>query len=94
MEVKQIDNGKKGTFYIKIDGERLAEMTYSHSKPNELIIDHTEVSDSLKGQGVGYKLIEAAVEYMRTNSLKAVPLCTFAAAVFKKRHDAYADVLA
>ncbi|WP_308993592.1 GNAT family N-acetyltransferase [Mariniflexile litorale] len=94
MEVKHNDNGKKGMFYVEIDGKREAEMTYSHANPDKIIIDHTEVSEVLKGQGVGYKLVDAAVEYLRVNNLKVIPLCTFAHAVFKKKHDEYADVLA
>ena len=94
MEIKQIDNEKKGAFYIEIDSIKVAEMTYSHAKPNKIIIDHTEVSETLKGQGVGYKLIDAAVVYLRLNSLKVIPLCPFANAVFKKKNDQYNDVLA
>jgi hypothetical protein len=93
MEIKQIDNGKKGAFYIEIDNIKVAEMTYSHADPDKIIIDHTEVSETLKGQGVGYKLVEAAVDYLRANNLKAIPLCPFANAVFKKKHHEYADVL-
>lgn len=94
MEVKQFDNGKKGSFYIEIDNNKVAEMTYSHAEPNKIIIDHTEVSDTLKGQGVGYKLVDAAVEYMRANNLKVIPLCPFANAVFKKKSQEFFDVLA
>ena len=94
MEVKHIDNGTKGAFYIEIDAVKVAEMTYSHAKPNKIIIDHTEVSETLKGQGVGYKLIEASVAYMIANGLKVIPLCPFANAVIKKKHDEYADVIA
>jgi len=93
MEIQQRDNGSKGAFFVEIDGEQLAEMTYTYAGPNKIIIDHTEVSDKLKGQGVGYKLVEASVEFMRANNLKAMPLCPFANAVFKKKADTYADVL-
>ncbi|MBP0902544.1 GNAT family N-acetyltransferase [Mariniflexile gromovii] len=93
MEIKQADNGKKGAFYIEIDDVKVAEMTYSNAAPNKIIIDHTEVSDSLKGQGVGYKLVDATVAYLRANNLKVIPLCPFANAVFKKKHEQYADVL-
>lgn len=93
MEVKQTDSRQKGAFYIELDGEKVAEMTYSHAKPNTIIIDHTEVDESLKGQGVGYKLVEAAVNYMRLKNLKVIPLCPFANAVFKKNQNEYADVL-
>lgn len=93
MDIKHTDNGKKGSFYVEIDGQQQALMTYTHAGSQKIIIDHTEVSDALKGQGVGYKLVEASVQYLRANHLKVVPLCPFAAAVFKKKHDEYADVL-
>jgi len=93
MVIQHFDSGKKGSFYIEIDNIKVAEMTYTHAKPNKIIIDHTEVSDTLKGQGVGYKLIDASVEYMRSNNLKVIPLCPFANAVFKKKAQQYSDVL-
>lgn len=93
MEVRQKDDGKKGAFYVELDGSQEALMTYTHAGPHKIIIDHTEVSDALKGQGVGYKLVEASVNYLRENGLKVIPLCPFAAAVFKKKHDEYGDVL-
>ncbi|MFD1161920.1 GNAT family N-acetyltransferase [Hwangdonia seohaensis] len=93
MEIKQFDDGKKGKFYIEIEGSQEAEMTYTYAGKEKIIIDHTEVSEKLKGKGVGYKLVEAVVDFMRANNIKAIPLCPFAAAVFKKKHDAYKDVL-
>ena len=60
--------------------------------PDKMIIEHTEVSDELKGQNVGYQLVHTAVEYARTHNIKIVPLCPFANAVFKKKPE-YADVL-
>lgn len=94
MEIKQEDNGKKGKFYVEIDGKQEAEMIYSYAGQGKIIIEHTEVSEKLKGQGVGYKLLVEVVAYMRENNLKAIPLCPFANAVFKKRSKDYIDVLA
>ncbi len=93
MEIKQTNTGEKGTFFITINNVKMAEMTYTHAGSDKIIIDHTEVNEALKGQGVGYKLVDAAVAYLRANHLKVIPLCPFANAVFKKKHDAYADVL-
>lgn len=92
MEIKHEDNGKKGKFYIDIEGKQEAEMTYTYAGNDKMIIDHTEVSEKLKGQGIGYKLVDAAVDFMRTNHIKAIPLCPFANAVFKKKTE-YSDRL-
>ncbi len=94
MEIKHKDDGKKGAFYIEGNGENLALMTYTHPGPNKIIIDHTEISDQLQGQGIGYKLVDASVQYMRANNLKAIPLCPFVNAVFKKKGEEFADVRA
>ena len=84
--------GNKGLFFVENEGNILAEMVYSMSSPDKMIIEHTEVSDELKGQNVGYQLVRTAVEYARKQNIKIVPLCPFANAVFKKKPE-YADVL-
>lgn len=93
MEIKQVDDGKKGKFFIEIEGTLEAEMTYTYAGKENIIFDHTKVNEKLKGQGVGYKLVDAAVGFMRANNIKAIPLCPFVAAVFKKKHEVYKDVL-
>ncbi|WP_341216154.1 GNAT family N-acetyltransferase [uncultured Wocania sp.] len=93
MDIKQFDDGKKGKFYIEIDGILEAKMIYTYAGKDKIIIDHTEVGDKLRGQSVGYKLVKAAVDFSRINNIKVIPLCPFAAAVFKKKHDDYKDVL-
>ncbi len=84
MEIKQIDHVSKGGFVIEDGNELLAEMTYSKARENMIIIDHTEVSDKLRGQGAGKLLVMRAVEYARENKIKILPLCSFAKSVFDK----------
>ena len=48
-----------GVFFIEKDGERLARMTY-RQQDDTVTIQHTEVSDALRGQGAGKRLLEAA----------------------------------
>jgi len=92
MNIERIEHGSKGAFIIKRDNERLAEMTYSKAGDNLIIIDHTEVSDALRGKGVGIKLVTAAVEYARKNQIKILPLCPFAKSVFDKTPE-FNDIL-
>jgi predicted GNAT family acetyltransferase len=84
--------GAKGLFFVENDGNILAEMVYTMPSPDKMIIEHTEVSDELKGQNVGYQLVHTAVGYARTHAIKIIPLCPFTNAVFKKKPE-YADVL-
>lgn len=91
MEIQREEHGSKGTFFISAQGERLAEMTYSKAGDTRLIIDHTEVSDALKGKGAGKQLVTAAVNFARQQKIKILPLCPFARAVFEKTPE-FADV--
>lgn len=58
-----------------------------------MIIDHTEVSDELRGQNVGYQLVKKAVDYAREQHIKIMPLCPFAKSVFDKKREEFKDVL-
>lgn len=84
MEIKQIEHGSKGAFVIEQGNERLAELTYSKAGDKLIIIDHTDVSDKLRGQGAGKQLVMNAVEYARASNIKIIPLCPFARSVFDK----------
>jgi uncharacterized protein len=85
-------SGHRGAFVWRQDGKRLAEMTYTVAG-SRVIIDHTTVDDSLRGQGVGAKLVRAAVDWARAEHARLMPLCPYAKSVFDKTPD-YADVLA
>lgn len=92
MEIKHDQTDSKGTFFIGEKDKPLAEMTYSKAGAETIIIDHTQVSDELKGQGAGKQLVTAAVEYARANGIKIIPLCPFARSVFEKVKE-FQDVL-
>jgi len=93
MDIQQQNNGSKGSFFIRENDVILAEMTYSMAGDALMIIDHTEVSDALRGKGAGLQLVNNAVEYAREKQLKIMPLCPFAKSVFDKKHEEFKDVL-
>lgn len=84
--------GTKGMFYLENNKAILAEMVYTMPSPDKMIIEHTEVSEELKGQNVGFQLVKTAVEFARANGIKIIPLCPFANSVFKRKLE-FADVL-
>ena len=92
MEVKQNDDGKKGTFYIEVDGAHEAEMFYVWAGLHKIIIEHTDVTDKLRGKGAGMQMVTKAVEFAREKKIKIIPLCPFANSVFQKTPE-YGDVL-
>ena len=91
-EIGYEESGSKGAWFVEVDGERLADMTFSRVGPSKVIIDHTGVDASLKGKGVGKALVFAAVEWARETSTTILPLCPFAKAMID-RHPEWQDVL-
>ncbi|MEX0844296.1 MAG: GNAT family N-acetyltransferase [Balneolaceae bacterium] len=85
MNIQHEETETKGAFFVEQDGKRLAEMTYSKAGLDKIIIDHTEVSDELRGKGVGVRLVKKAVERARENNLTILPLCPFTKSVFERK---------
>nr|WP_326080770.1 GNAT family N-acetyltransferase [Paenibacillus graminis] len=90
--MESIEQGE-GRFYMAGDGKDLAEITYrTDEATGNWVIDHTFVSEDLRGQGAGEKLVRAVVDKARAEQVKIVPQCPYAAHQFKK-HEEYGDVL-
>lgn len=92
MQIELEDRGTKGRYFLRAPGGEIAEMTFTKVGERQLIIDHTEVPDAFRGQGVGVRLVERAIADARAAGKKIIPLCPFAAAQFR-RHPEWRDVL-
>ncbi len=87
IEIRHEEHGDVGTFYVETEGGRLAELRYSRTSPQTIVIEHTEVSDALRGRGVGRRLVDAAVAWARRSGTKFVPECAYAKTVFERYPD-------
>lgn len=76
--------GHRGAFYLERGGVRLATMTLSRASEQHWLIDHTDVDDTLRGQGAGRQLLDAVVAWARQGSIKLTPVCPFAKAQFER----------
>ncbi|MDX1671547.1 MAG: GNAT family N-acetyltransferase [Balneolaceae bacterium] len=92
MEIQHRSGETKGSFFVEEEGSKLAEMTYSKLGSRSIIIDHTEVSDDLRGKNVGKQLVHRGIEFARENALTVIPLCPFAKSVIE-RDPSLQDVL-
>lgn len=84
MEIIHKEFENKGAFIVQSEEKKAGEMTYSKAGEKLIIIDHTEVDSAFGGQGVGKKMVLAAVDFARENQIKILPLCPFAKAAFDK----------
>ncbi|MGB4407837.1 MAG: GNAT family N-acetyltransferase [Sphaerochaeta sp.] len=90
LSCKKKENG----FYVGDDPHNpLAEITYHLRDQRTILIDHTYVSDILRGQGVGGSLVRKVAELARMENKKIIPLCPYAKRVMIQNPD-YLDVLA
>ncbi|WP_151958921.1 GNAT family N-acetyltransferase [Acinetobacter junii] len=92
MNIKQSDNTKHGTFEIFDADVKAGEMAYTWAGDSMLIIDHTDVEDQFRGQGIGRQLLDALVAFAREREIKVIPLCPFSKSVFDKDQSIH-DVL-
>ena len=56
----------------------IAEVTFYEIEDGVYNIDHTFVDDSLRGQGIGSKLVEEAVDLIKSKGCEVQATCPFA----------------
>lgn len=91
MEIRT-ENHKSGGRYVAGEAPNEAEMTFSRASDHLIIIDHTDVPDRYRGQGVGAQLAAHAVEAARQGGWKIIALCPFFKAQVA-RHPEWSDVI-
>lgn len=80
------------SFVYEKDGEVLANIDWV-LRDNIMDMNHTYVSQVLRGQGVAKKLLDRAAEYARENNYKMNPICSYVVSSFEKSAE-YDDIKA
>ena len=81
----------QGKFDLVSGGKTQGYLDYSMSDAQTVCIDYVEVAPALRGQEMGNRLVDAAVEWARTNKHQVIATCSFARAVLN-RTPRYSDV--
>lgn len=66
------------------EGQLLGQMTFSRARADLVLIDHTEIDDSLQGMGAGSRLFNYMVEWARNTNTKVMSTCPFANGRFER----------
>jgi predicted GNAT family acetyltransferase len=94
LQVEVDEDPPRGRFkLLDSNGQQLGQMTFSRARDDLVIIDHTEIDDSLRGKGGGLHLFNGMVDWARNTGTKILSTCPFANSMFD-RHPASRDVLA
>ena len=72
-------------FAINGDEKVIAEVTFPEGPVGIYTIDHTLVDDSLRGQGIAAKLVEAALAEIERRGGKVQATCSYAVSYLRKK---------
>ena len=86
-----VNNERKSRFEIEVEGE-MGVADYRR-RGERIEFTHTEVPESLRGQGVGEALARGALEEAKREGLEVVPTCKFIRS-YIDRHPEFQDLLA
>ena len=88
------NNEAESRYELLLDGEVVGVADYrSVGDGTRLVFPHTEIVEPLRGQGLGDRLIRAALDDVRRAGRTITPSC-WAVAEFVDEHPDYADLVA
>jgi predicted GNAT family acetyltransferase len=85
------DHPSRMRYEITFDGALAGYALYSR-RGHTVTFTHTEIDPSTEGHGLGGRLAKAALDDVRSRSLRVVAQCPFIAS-YIERHPDYADLL-
>ncbi|QHT71450.1 N-acetyltransferase [Rhodocytophaga rosea] len=80
-------------FIAQLD-EGEAELAYSLPKEGVMDIQHTYVSEELRGEGIAEQLAKTALEYAKSKQWKVIATCPFVSSYVKRHSKEYKSLLA
>lgn len=93
MEVT-IEHQEQDQEFVASIQEGEAELAYSLPEKGIMDIQHTYVSENLRGEGIAEQLAKTALEYARNKQWKVIASCPFVSAFVKRHAATYKSLLA
>ncbi|NLG20885.1 MAG: N-acetyltransferase [Actinomycetales bacterium] len=90
MTIEVVEVPERSRFEAVRDGSVLGFAEF-HRTDELVVFTHTEVDPEHEGQGVGGALVRGALDQVRAEGRKALPVCPFVQA-WLRRHPDYADL--
>ena len=90
MQVTVTDAAARHRYEGQVDGEVVVIADYIRT-PELVVFTHTEVFPGHEGQGLASQLVHRALDEVRGQGLRVLPLCPFVAG-WMSRHPEYGDL--
>ena len=90
-QVEIRDDREAGRWEVLVDGE-LAGFAQYRDRRGLVAFTHTEIDDRFEGQGLGGRLVRAALDDARERGLAVLPFCPFVNG-WIGRHREYVDLV-
>ena len=92
IKIQRQDYKSRGTYVGTLAGVHgIARLNYKRERPDLIVAEHTETSESLRDHGVAGALVARMVEDARSDRVKIYALCTFVDEQ-RRSHPEWADV--
>lgn len=85
------DDREAERYVIAVGGEPAGFVQY-RDRGRALALVHTEIDDRFEGQGLGGRLVAAALDDLRSRGLAVLPFCPFVRG-YIARHREYLDLV-
>ena len=84
LEIRREESDGRGAFFVDVNGQRVALQTYRRVDAQHVVVNHTQVDDSLRGRGVARRLLDASIAWARQTGTRIAATCPYAKAQFEK----------
>lgn len=79
-------------YVLNEKNNKIVEATFPFYKEGVVVVDHTYVDPSLRGQGIASELMHEVSRFAKEKGYKVVATCPYAV-VWYKKHKEYDDII-
>ncbi len=92
VDVTVTDAAEQHRYEGRVDGGELAAVAEYIRTAELVVFTHTEVLGGYEGRGIASELVRQALDDVRRQELKVLPLCPFVASYMGRHAEAYGDL--
>jgi uncharacterized protein len=74
-------------YVLDEQGKIIVDATFPYIKPGIVVVDHTYVDPSLRGQGIASQLMHEVYHFAKSKGYHIVATCPYAVVWFKKHQE-------